>query len=186
MGPAGAAGASGAGGWSQASPSPRLSGTHFKWLLPGWASPGEGTGTGSLFPSKGSRVSLPEPPPSCSGQPLISPCQSRIYSLLLVWDQGSVEGLKSLETLCVNTHSILRQFFLELRWTKTPTTDPRGPDSRFYHWGSWGFSPLWLLLHTLYPFPSVFSFIPDPGPGDRYLVIQGLLVTVGMGMLSGF
>lgn len=57
---------------------------------------------------------------------------------------------------------------------------------RFYRWGSWGFSPLWLLLHTLYPFPSVFSFIPDPGPGDRYLVIQGLLVTVGMGMLSGF
>ena len=37
---------------------------------------GGGKGTGSLFPSKGSRVSLPEPPPPCSGQPLIPPCQS--------------------------------------------------------------------------------------------------------------
>ena len=35
-----------------------------------------GKGRGSLFPSKGSRVSLSEPPPPCSGQPLIPLCQS--------------------------------------------------------------------------------------------------------------
>lgn len=41
-------------------------------------------------------LSLPEPLPSCSGQPLISPCQFHIYSLLLIRGQGSVERLKSL------------------------------------------------------------------------------------------
>ena len=42
---------------------------------------GGGKGRGSLFPSKGSRVSLPEPPPPCSGQPLIPLCQSWRYLL---------------------------------------------------------------------------------------------------------
>lgn len=50
-------------GGSQASPSPRLPGTHFKWLLPGWASQREGEWEqGDCFQAK------------VQGSPFLSPC----------------------------------------------------------------------------------------------------------------
>ena len=91
---------------------------------------GRGKGTGSLFPSKGSRVSLPEPPPPCSGQPLIPPCQScGVYSLPVFWGQGQWRDLRPQDLLCPPQAHLEAILVLGVGVDGDPRHRPSGPES---------------------------------------------------------
>ena len=91
---------------------------------------GGGKGTGSLFPSKGSRVSLPEPPPPCSGQPLIPPCQScGVYSLPVFWGQGQWRDLRPQDLLCPPQAHLEAILVLGVGVDGDPRHRPSGPES---------------------------------------------------------